>query len=149
MNRVKEFENDGYQVVQYSEKSKIHSGIIPLAFSTSIAFNITDSGFKERYCFPTPLDAIRELKNWHERDFNDQRPIGWIACRNVVPEELKSSIEKYYGKDYAINVLNAQKSIQDKTKQYVTEEQIAEYLNMELTDIKHEVAYLRATKQIE
>ncbi|MEH0791095.1 hypothetical protein KW882_02180 [Vibrio parahaemolyticus] len=101
---------DGWNVQWplYCEKTDTISGLHQLAFTLAIAHDFSDQpmgGFSERYCFEDPMLAVEELIEWHKRSFDDQRPKGWVACRNVSSKSIKKSFEKHHSEDYAKELL--------------------------------------------
>ncbi len=92
----------------YCEQSDTISGVVELMFTLAIAHDVSEdpSGtFAERYCFKNQERALIELAEWHRRQFNDQRPRGWVATRNVSSSAIKKSFQKHHGKDYGLDVL--------------------------------------------
>ncbi|MDK9793759.1 hypothetical protein [Vibrio sp. D431a] len=138
----------------YCPESDTLSGIIPLLFTRAIAHDISldpISGFSERYCFESDLDAVEQLIEWHKRGFNDMRPSGWVAVRKISSSKvLRESFEKYYRSDYAHELLPYGKSddgvvvhafILDKM------EEIRSKFGYTESEVKHLAAYLRHTGQ--
>lgn len=87
----------------YCEGTDILSGLHKLTYTLAIVHDFSDSsmgGFSERYCFSDPLLAVKEFIEWHKRGFDEQRPKGWVACRNVPSKTIKVSFEKYHSINY-------------------------------------------------
>lgn len=129
----------------YDEKADIVAGLHELFTTVAIMFDVSETGYAERYCFLSESRALIELAAWHNRGFDDQRPTGWIACRGVSANEVEHSMLQYHGKDYAqaVELLADKKTNGLRIVSKPLEQEIADELNMTFEDVTHQVAYLR------
>lgn len=132
----------------YCAESHISAGIMPLMFTYAICFDLNEHGFDERYCFPTLERAYLELIAWHGRKFNDQRPIGWVACRGIAPSVICKSIQTYHGLDYAKETLMAYQKLPFEHQVGNVHEKLATTIDKHINDIKHELAFLRLAGKV-
>lgn len=148
---TKKLESFHFSHIQYNEKTDTYAALMPLAYTVAIAFDISHNGFfEERYCYEDPTLALTELLSWGERGLNEQRPVGWIACRLLHRKNLKESFEKFYGKDYAHEAKNIYEKIKASNAQgFTPDDWIYPHIPSDLNTAKHLMAYLRTTNQIE
>jgi hypothetical protein len=133
-----------YFNVMHCKENDIYAGLTRLISTTAICFELGNYGFTERYCFSDPLLAIEELRNWHNRGFNDQRPIGWIACRSVSNAQLIESMKKHHSENYGMDTLDAYMTLfPSGIASYEAAPRIAKERNADLAKILHEIAYLQ------
>lgn len=143
----KKLEKDwGIYLPMYSERNDVVCGLVQLFSTVAIVYDINEFGFEERYCYSNSFRAVSELAAWKEREFNDQRPTGWIACRGL----SKADLIKAYGKDYAHDILRVMNDAGCKDN-FITDsdiKNISEILDMDIIDVAHKVSFLRMTEQV-
>lgn len=133
------------EMTAYDLDSDIISGIHELFTTTAILYDVNENSYSERYCFLSRARAEDELIKWHNRGFNDQRPTGWVACRNVSSESIEVSMKKYHGNDYGQDVYDLSRDLGNGAKIMGSgsELDIASKLKMNVEDVIHQAAYLR------
>ncbi|WP_318493347.1 hypothetical protein [Photobacterium leiognathi] len=132
----------------YCEENDTLCGLTDLMFTKAICFGIPDQPttmYEERFCFKDPLRALSELVRWHQRGFNDMRPKGWIACRNVSGSLLRKDFEQQEA-HYARALLKFGKNDPDLTSH---SDRIARELRLPKSEIEHLIAYLKYSNQLE
>lgn len=135
----------------YCEENDTISGIIGLNFTVAIAHDVSEDPygmFAERYCFEDQERALIELAQWHERQFDDQRPSGWVAVRRVATSAIKASFEKHHGESYGLDVLELCPKDANSGALYHSAilssvDEISSELGYTVGEVKHIAAYLR------
>lgn len=141
-----------YPAILYNAKSGKYCAVMQLAFTVAIAYNLDPSGnFEYRFCYESVPTLKREFLTWEHHDFSLERlPSGWIACRGVPAELLKSSFEKQFGEGYGKEMLDAHQSLMDSGRCWVPESEVYKAMpQLDLEDAKHLWAYLKYSGQIE
>ncbi len=135
----------------YDEASDTLSGVVRLLFTLAIAHDLGEStmdGFAERYCYEDPVLGLEELISWHQRQFNDQRPAGWVASRMVSGRAIRESFEKYHSDTYGYELLPyMNKANPDHVDVLSNKEVIAKDLGCDVNTVQHLFAYLVLTRQ--
>ncbi len=138
----------------YCEKSDTLSGLVRLITTYAICHDFSSDsmgGFSERYCFDDPTRALEELIAWHKRDFDDQRPSGWVAVRMVSAKTLKESFNKHHGESYAKELLPYAKEGNTLTAAELkyNEKKAIEELGINSREFRSKFAFLLHTGQID
>lgn len=138
-----ESDDYGYFNVLHVPECDIYGGLTRLMFTVAICYDLRELGYAERYCFDDPRLAKRELLAWHERGFNDQRPVGWIACRGVDETVLLNSFNKHYPDGYAGTTLSfIESNIESSIGLFEKAGEISRIINQEEEITRHHIAYL-------
>lgn len=152
LKRFKEsIRNNNIHYPLYCEENDTISGIIGLNFTIAIAHDVSEDPhgtFAERYCFENQERALIELAQWHERQFDDQRPSGWVAVRKVSMSAIKTSFEKHHGKEYGLDVLGLCPKDSHSGAHYHSAilssiSEISQELGYTIDEVKHIAAYLK------
>lgn len=121
-------------------------GVIRLAYTNAIITDVDQNFFKTRFCFENRDMAHSELMAWKARKFDGQFPKGWVACRQVAPQELIESFGADYAESFKRTLLNTCPLPQyPKTSE---ELEIRARLSLDKQEFKHLHAYLHYSGQI-
>lgn len=138
--------------IVYSEANHTYAALTVLMYSTAICYDLhepgTGAGWSERYCYEDPELALAELTAWHARGLNDQRPIGWVACRGVTAPTVKASFDKYYGKHYAQDTLEVARAAPIEKQGIGLLDYLVGVMGKPKAELQHHLAYWRMQRGI-
>lgn len=67
-------------------------GIMRMAFTVGLFYNITEADYEGRYCYRTMAEAVEALKEW---DGNDDPPGDWIKHKGAIEYSHPDSTDPF------------------------------------------------------